>query len=96
MFFYLSADDISDTRSSLAFLIYALIVFLLRLYSTTGRNASPTSEGRENAAGYEMAPSNKWYARVPVAEQGSSRPAHVLGDDDEEDEHEAGRLYSRT
>ncbi|KAH6915799.1 hypothetical protein BKA70DRAFT_1253808 [Coprinopsis sp. MPI-PUGE-AT-0042] len=86
---------------SLAFLIYALIVFLLRLYSTTGRNASSASEGRDNAAGYEMAPANtastnKWYARVPVAEQGSS---HVLGDDDEEDEHEAENptgLYSRT
>ena len=81
------------------------MVFSLHLYSTTGKHAPSASDASDNAGGYEMAPttatsSNKWYARVPGAEQGSSQPMHVLGDDEDEEEHEAEdsttRLYSRT
>ncbi|KAG2011927.1 cytoplasmic protein [Coprinopsis cinerea AmutBmut pab1-1] len=67
---------------SLAFLIYAFIVFLIHLYSTSGRNAAASSAGASSASRgmeYEMAstlPASagagtpKWYARVPNAERG--------------------------
>ncbi|KAG6872908.1 hypothetical protein C0995_005314 [Termitomyces sp. Mi166 len=69
---------------SIAFFMYTFIVFLLHLYSTTGRNASqdPPVQG-----GIELTSTNiraKWYARVPNPErEASQRPLHVLGDDEE-------------
>lgn len=71
---------------SLAFTLYWLIVFLIHLYSTTGRNAKivqnsdPALNETENI---EMSNSTrirtKWYARVPSADPNH----HVLGDDEE-------------
>ncbi|KAJ6547860.1 hypothetical protein B0H10DRAFT_2130623 [Mycena sp. CBHHK59/15] len=62
---------------SIAFLLYALIVFVIHLYATTGRNAA----AREDNSIAMTAPRSKWYSRVPNAEAG---PMHVVGEDDEE------------
>lgn len=64
---------------SIAFLLYALIIFVIHLYATTGRNA-PAKEDRNSIA--MTTPRAKWYSRVPNAEQG---PLHVVGEDDEEE-----------
>ncbi|KAJ7089836.1 hypothetical protein B0H15DRAFT_839435 [Mycena belliarum] len=64
---------------SISFLLYTLIVVIINLYATTGRNA-PAKEDRNTIA---MTPSrSKWYSRVPNAERG---PLHVIGEDDEEE-----------
>lgn len=70
----------SLTPHSLAFLIYTIIIVLINLYSTSGRNAAPAVT--ENAIELTT-PSAKWYARVPVADEAEAGPVHVLGDDDE-------------
>ncbi|KAJ7623655.1 hypothetical protein FB45DRAFT_111936 [Roridomyces roridus] len=67
---------------SIAFLLYALIVFLIHLYATTGRNA-PTKEDGNNIA-LTTPRGSKWYSRVPNAER-EQRPLHVVGEDDEEE-----------
>lgn len=61
----------------MAFLLYTLIVTLINLYATSGRNAMAAAADN----GIEMAPASKWYARVPVADV-DAEPAHVIGDDD--------------
>ena len=67
------------TPCSLAFLIYTLVVVLINLYSTSGRNAASTV--KENAIELTT-PTSKWYAPVPVADEAEAGPVHVLGDDD--------------
>ncbi|KAF7289484.1 hypothetical protein HMN09_01342400 [Mycena chlorophos] len=70
--------------SSISFLIYTHIVFLIGLYPTTGRNAA-TKETRSNSIEL-TAPRSKWYSRVPNAPATPvERPQHVVGEDDEED-----------
>jgi len=64
---------------SIAFVLYALVVFVIHLYATTGRNA-PAKEDRNSIA--MTAPRSKWYSRVPNADRG---PLHVVGEDDEEE-----------
>jgi len=66
---------------SIAFLLYALIVYVIHLYATTGRNA-PAKEDRNSIP--MTAPRNKWYSRVPNAESPGG-PLHVVGEDDEEE-----------
>ncbi|KAG6861227.1 hypothetical protein C0991_011692 [Blastosporella zonata] len=73
---------------SIAFFMYALIVFLLHLYSTTGRNA--VSNNGPTDAGIELTSSNiraKWYARVPNPDRDREAEAaqrlHVIGDDED-------------
>ncbi|KAG6818816.1 hypothetical protein H0H93_001377 [Arthromyces matolae] len=70
---------------SIAFFMYTFIVFLLHLYSTTGRNA-PEKKPVEGAI--ELSSSNiraKWYARVPNTgrDAETSQPLHVIGEDDD-------------
>jgi hypothetical protein len=55
--------------------MYTLILWLLHLYGTTGRNAGTTSNDN-----IEMT-RTKWYSRVPNAEAGNR---HVIGEDEEE------------
>ena len=62
-------------RHSIAFIMYAFIMWLLYLYTTTGRNAETTHNDN-----IEMT-RTKWYARVPNAEADTR---HVIGEDDEE------------
>ncbi|KAJ7173687.1 hypothetical protein C8R46DRAFT_1083673 [Mycena filopes] len=63
---------------SIAFLIYVLIVFLINLYATTGRNA-PAKEDGNNIAMTSTRNNSKWYSRVPNPET-----LHVIGDDEED------------
>ncbi|KAJ7035556.1 hypothetical protein C8F04DRAFT_511307 [Mycena alexandri] len=63
---------------SIAFIIYALIVFVISLYPTTGRNA-PAKEDRNNIA-MTTRSNSKWYSRVPNPET-----LHVIGEDEDED-----------
>ncbi|OJT03295.1 Protein YTP1 [Trametes pubescens] len=63
---------------SIAFILYALIVSLISLYATSGRNAAPASSGD---GAIELTQSNKWYARVPAADVEPG--THVIGDDDD-------------
>ncbi|KAF9446891.1 hypothetical protein P691DRAFT_803284 [Macrolepiota fuliginosa MF-IS2] len=66
---------------SMAFLIYALIVYLIHLYTVSGRNTA-----NKNSENIEMS-RTKWYNRVPSAEAetpSSAVPLHVIGEDDEE------------
>ncbi|KAJ7497939.1 hypothetical protein B0H11DRAFT_1997903 [Mycena galericulata] len=67
---------------SIAFLLYALIIFVIHLYATTGRNA-PAKEDRNSIA--MTAPNAKWYSRVPNAEQ-QQGPLHVVGDDEDDED----------
>jgi hypothetical protein len=67
---------------SLAFLIYALVVALLNLYTTSGRNA-PGAANIARSGGIELGdgqPKLYNYERVPMAALGSEM--HVIGDDD--------------
>ncbi|KAG6877545.1 hypothetical protein C0993_006238 [Termitomyces sp. T159_Od127] len=71
---------------SIAFFMYTFIVYLLHLYSTTGRNASRNSSPAEG--GIELTSTNiraKWYTRVlnPEREAESSQRLHVIGDDED-------------
>lgn len=64
--------------------MYTFIVFLIHLYSTTGRNAA--NNAVSNDTNIEMTTGglrSKWYARVPNAD--ASRGLHVIGDDEEDD-----------
>ncbi|EPT01106.1 hypothetical protein FOMPIDRAFT_1121044 [Fomitopsis schrenkii] len=66
---------------SLAFLIYTIVVVLINLYSTSGRNAA--SAAKENAIELTT-PTSKWYARVPeAADEAEAGPVHVIGDEDD-------------
>jgi hypothetical protein len=65
---------------SIAFILYTLILALINLYSTSGRNAI-TSNTADNSI--EMNPRttiSKWYAPVPSGDVDADR--HVIGDDD--------------
>jgi len=84
------------TILSFAFLLYAFIVLLVNLYSTTGRNASNTTIHAVDDSNIEMVTPggrSKWYSRVPSrggpgrAQNRNHSQIHVLGDDeDDEDE----------
>ncbi|KAJ7708829.1 hypothetical protein B0H17DRAFT_1031004 [Mycena rosella] len=67
---------------SIAFLLYALIVLIINLYATTGRNASVKEDRNIDRNSIAMTPRSKWYFRVPNADRS---PLHVVGEDDEED-----------
>ncbi|KAF7370997.1 Protein YTP1 [Mycena sanguinolenta] len=68
---------------SIAFLLYALIVYVIHVYATTGRNA-PSASSTSDGNNIEMtAPRNKWYSRVPNAESGEGEALHVIGEDEE-------------
>ncbi|TFK39751.1 hypothetical protein BDQ12DRAFT_681155 [Crucibulum laeve] len=65
---------------SISFLLYAFIVYLIHLYSTTGRNAPTAAINNTNI---EMSSGSKWYARVPNTD--GTVPNHVIGDDDDDE-----------
>lgn len=71
------------TYSSMAFLIYTFIVYLIHLYTASGRNAA-----KKNSESIELS-NAKWYSRVPNNEVGTptTLPHHVIGEDDEEIAH---------
>lgn len=68
----------------MAFLLYTFVIYLIHLYTVSGRNAA-----KKNAENIEMS-ETKWYARVPDTEAetpSAAVPLHVIGDDDEEGIH---------
>ncbi|KAF9006199.1 hypothetical protein BDQ17DRAFT_1399114 [Cyathus striatus] len=66
---------------SVSFLLYTFVVFLIHLYTSTGRNAVQNTPTDVNI---EMSPTqSKWYARVPNDADGV--PSHVIGEDDDEE-----------
>ena len=72
----------------MAFLIYAVVVSRIRLYVTSGRNASNSASGDGDIE--LTTPSTKWYARVPNADADADADAdtvgvghHVIGEDDD-------------
>ncbi|KAI9510563.1 hypothetical protein F5148DRAFT_566738 [Russula earlei] len=78
---------------SIAFLLYTHIVFLITLYSTSGRNAPNDGSASRppmkmdasgaielTAAGTRQPPSGAWYSRVRTEE-----PVHVIGNDEEDE-----------
>ncbi|KAL1707918.1 hypothetical protein EV121DRAFT_255334 [Schizophyllum commune] len=76
---------------SLSFVIYTLIVFLINLYATSGRNA-PNAAGAKGVdeGGIELSSPtgirNNWYSRVPNAADAPEREPiahHVIGDDED-------------
>ncbi len=65
---------------SIAFLLYTLIVTLINLYATSGRNAPSAASGD---GAIELTQSNKWYARVPAGDRDLEPASHVIGDDED-------------
>ncbi|KXN84261.1 Protein YTP1 [Leucoagaricus sp. SymC.cos] len=65
---------------SMAFLIYTFIIFLIHLYSNSGRNAV-----KSKVENIEMS-RTAWYARVPNAEveTPTASSLHVIGEEEEE------------
>ena len=69
------------TLRSIAFLLYTLIVTLISLYTTSGRNAASASGQADGAIELRTPTTSKWYSRVPA---GDVEPAsHVIGDDED-------------
>jgi len=70
----------------MAFLLYTHIVFLITLYSTSGRNASDAPPMKDASGAIELTatstPSRAWYSRVRTEEP----VAHVIGNDEDEEE----------
>jgi hypothetical protein len=71
----------TDSCISLAFIIYALIVALLKLYATSGRHA-PGAVNQANEGAIELIESQSklYYERVPMSALGGE--THVVGDDE--------------
>ncbi|CAK5273818.1 unnamed protein product [Mycena citricolor] len=69
---------------SIAFLLYTLIVFVVSLYPSTGRNAAPKDDLNNIPLTGLAGPATprKWYSRVPNAEQNA---LHVIGEDEEDE-----------
>jgi hypothetical protein len=73
---------------SIAFLLYAHIVFLVTLYATSGRNAPDaapmkvtSSPGAIELTATPTAPRGGWYSRVR-----SDEPMHVIGNEEDEED----------
>ena len=75
---------------SIAFLLYTFIVFLINLWSTTGRNAAELKTSENIELSDTSSRRNKWYARVP-SRRDSSAPLHIVGDDDDDEDEMAPR-----
>lgn len=86
LFFFLSAFSSLFLIKSMAFLLYFLIVSLIHLYATAGKNGASLRLGEDGASGdvIEMSSggsgqNRKWYSRVPNVET----QHHVIGDDED-------------
>ncbi|KAF7309492.1 Protein YTP1 [Mycena indigotica] len=70
---------------SIAFLLYTLIVFVIGLYPTTGRNANKEdNRGNRIELTTVTTPRTKWYSRVPNAPQTPTEPLHVIGEEEDD------------
>ena len=75
-------------KYSIAFLLYAHIVFLITLYATSGRNAPDAAPMKDTSSGaieLTATPTTRrgggWYSRVR-----SEEPMHVIGNEEDEEE----------
>jgi len=75
-----------------AFLLYAFIVILINLYTTTGRNAGNAKIGPADEGGIELVTPTtqpEWYSRLPV-QHNANIPAvpttHVVGEDEDDED----------
>lgn len=60
--------------------MYILILFLINLYLTSGRNAAASNNINDN--NIELNPrGSKWYAPVPARDAGED--AHIIGNDED-------------
>ena len=75
-------------NNSFSFLLYAFIVFLINLYSTTGRNA-PSKTTATNVSNIELTTTTEggrqWYRRLPSRNNRMHGYGYVLGDDEEDE-----------
>lgn len=76
-----AADECASIVHSLAFVLYTLIISLISLYSSSGRNAGETTISEESI---ELESQPKWYSRVPDGEQENLVNSHVIGGDEED------------
>jgi hypothetical protein len=58
--------------------MYTLILSLINLYSTSGRNATTPNMITDNIEMNPRGITSKWYARVPIEPE-----SHVIGEDDD-------------
>jgi len=74
---------------SIAFFLYTLIVTLIGLYATSGRNNPDsvlrTEENIEMLPHDEHETNTKWYARVPMSGGRPDENLHIVGNDEDED-----------
>jgi len=61
--------------------LYTLIIFLIHLYSTSGRNAVNATNDDDNIEMTWGGIRSQWYARVPDADIGAAQ--HVIGEDED-------------
>jgi hypothetical protein len=79
-------DSLTGPSNSIAFFLYSFIVFLIHLYSNSGRNAVDAT--RTISTHIEMTPTtirSKWYARVPNADTRTPLAGQYTIGEEEED-----------
>ena len=59
--------------------MYTIILSLINLYSTSGRNATTPNPIDDNIELNPRSIASKWYARVPIEPE-----SHVIGEDDDQ------------
>jgi len=63
---------------SIAFILYTLILVLINMYTTTGRNATTSNTIHDHIEMNPRGITSKWYARVPIEPE-----SHVIGEEDD-------------
>lgn len=86
-------EPLPTNISSISFILYFFVNFLINLYQKSGRNApshSQKSLGPDESGGIELrtplTAGESWYSRVPTANAPADKTipdAHVIGDDDD-------------
>lgn len=71
---------------SLSFILYTLIVSLIHLYATSGRNAASADNARSNNFELSETPVRaKFYSPVPTSSRsGGEEARHIIGDDEDD------------
>jgi hypothetical protein len=67
---------------SIAFILYTLILAMINLYSTSGRNAAISTTTDDNIEMNPRTAISKWYTPVSSRDVDVDADAHIIGDDD--------------
>jgi hypothetical protein len=67
---------------SIAFILYTLILAMINLYSTSGRNAAISNTTDDNIEMNPRTAISKWYTPVSSRDVDVDADAHIIGDDD--------------